>query len=551
MSTNIQVLPGKVGISNTSPTHTLDIGSNVYVDDTADNKLTVNGKIYTTDITVASNLTVMGTTTVINTENLSIKDPIIELARDTIGTGDTGILMKRAANESNVAVFYDEGVGFKIAHTMSGANGTQITVDTANTLPINLYGNVTVTSNLEVGTANLFVDTTTGNVGIGTTNPSVELDVSGKAKITANVEVGTANLFVDVSTSNVGIGTNTPAYPLDVHGTANVGTLYSTLTYSNTSANIVAWNSSTNEIIDSGLEKGFTEHPVEAMASPIHHAEGHGTYEADASDKTYWFHSTYGSPFDKIVGENMWETGVKWTSSNVYDNSNWTTDVGGTRHYGEWLQLKLPYAITLAYSEVYPRINLSPRGPGAGVILGSNDGDNWYKLTEFSGKTYTNGVATKIDVNATTPYQYFRLNVNKLADAANSPGGYVCNVSEWRLFAEKPVTRMENVHISGQTSRVRPSKRGTSSGPRWPSKPMRVRGTWRVNHHHSITTLSDFMLSRIRANTQMVEHHLGRRVVHHFLAVRPQSVEPPVPIHLITNGFRFNSRKLFNCRIST
>jgi hypothetical protein len=210
MSTNIQVLPGKVGISNTSPTHTLDIGSNVYVDDTADNKLTVDGKIYTTDITVASNLTVMGTTTVVNTENLSIKDPIIELARDSIGTGDTGILMKRAANESNVAVFYDEGVGFKIAHTMSGANGTQITVDTANALPINLYGNVTVTSNLEVGTANLFVDTTTGNVGVGTNSPGFSLDVHGTSNVgalTATSVSGNGSSLTSLNASNISTGT--------------------------------------------------------------------------------------------------------------------------------------------------------------------------------------------------------------------------------------------------------------------------------------------------------------------------------------------------------
>jgi hypothetical protein len=210
MSTNIQVLPGKVGISNTSPIHTLDVGSNVYVDDTAENKLTVEGKIYTTDITVASNLTVMGTTTVVNTENLSIKDPIIELARDSIGTGDTGILMKRAANESNVAVFYDEGAGFKISHTMSGANGTQIAVDTANALPINLYGNVTVTSNLEVGTANLFVDTTTGNVGVGTTNPLYSLDVHGTANVGAlTATTGTFSGDVqlnDIFTINSSVG---------------------------------------------------------------------------------------------------------------------------------------------------------------------------------------------------------------------------------------------------------------------------------------------------------------------------------------------------------
>jgi hypothetical protein len=41
----------------------------------------------------------------------------------------------------------------------------------------------------------------------------------------SNIEVGTANLFVNTETSNVGIGTDAPEYTLDVHGTANVGVL--------------------------------------------------------------------------------------------------------------------------------------------------------------------------------------------------------------------------------------------------------------------------------------------------------------------------------------
>tara|TARA_B100001939_G_scaffold241529_1_gene208946 strand:+ start:1140 stop:3752 length:2613 start_codon:yes stop_codon:yes gene_type:complete len=69
-------------------------------------------------------------------------------------------------------------------------------------------------SNIEVGTANLFVDTTTSNVGIHTSSPEYALDVHGPA----NVSVLTA-------ASNVGILTTSPEYALDVHGTANVGVL--------------------------------------------------------------------------------------------------------------------------------------------------------------------------------------------------------------------------------------------------------------------------------------------------------------------------------------
>ena len=41
----------------------------------------------------------------------------------------------------------------------------------------------------------------------------------------SNIEVGVANLFVDTTTSRVGIGTDAPAHTLDVHGSANVGTI--------------------------------------------------------------------------------------------------------------------------------------------------------------------------------------------------------------------------------------------------------------------------------------------------------------------------------------
>ena len=113
MSTNIQVLPGKVGISNTNPTHTLDIGSNVYVDDTGTDVLTVNGQVRT----------------------------------------------------SNILVDHEINIG---ALKITATRGLQSD------------DNFNVSSNLEVGTANLFVDTSTSNVGIGTRSPAYTLDVRGK-----------------------------------------------------------------------------------------------------------------------------------------------------------------------------------------------------------------------------------------------------------------------------------------------------------------------------------------------------------------------------------
>ena len=112
---------------------------------------------------------------------------------------------------------------------------------------LHVEGNVYMSSNLEVGTANLFVDTQTSRVGVGTREPEATLHVEGNVYASSNLEVGTANLFVDTSTSNVGIGTSTPGYTLDVQGDLNV---------SGTTTNVSDKRLKSNvHVIENALEK--------------------------------------------------------------------------------------------------------------------------------------------------------------------------------------------------------------------------------------------------------------------------------------------------------
>jgi hypothetical protein len=222
----------------------------------------------------------------------------------------------------------------------------------------------------------------------------------------------------------------------------------------------------------SGLDVGYTEHPVEPMTDYHTYVEGHGTYEASASSydasfslypwevfdhslSTRWTISTSDDNYNASTGD--WDQTAIDASPNVF-----TSDVGGTRYHGHWLQIKLPYAITLSHSNIYPQT--TARAPVDGVILGSNDGEHWYKLTEFSGKTYSASTWTRIDVNATTSYQYFRMCATK------NGGDSKVELNEWRLFAEKPVTRMENVHISGDLS----SETLHTSYIKWPKVPLKA-----------------------------------------------------------------------------
>jgi hypothetical protein len=157
----------RVGIGKTNPDATLDVDG---------------------DAIIRGDLSVLGTTTTIDTDNLRVQDPIIELGKDNAGTGDLGLVMTRPSGSSNVAVIFDESADtLEIGYTQNNASDTDITMD-STPLSVNVNGNLSVTSNVEVGTANLFVDTVNSRVGIGTTEP-----VSG---LTVFRDIESANSFI-------------------------------------------------------------------------------------------------------------------------------------------------------------------------------------------------------------------------------------------------------------------------------------------------------------------------------------------------------------------
>jgi len=173
----------RVGIGKTNPDATLDVDG---------------------DAIIRGDLSVLGTTTTIDTENLRVQDPIIELGKDNAGTGDLGLVMTRPTGSSNVAIIFDENADtLEIGYTNGGASDTTITM-VSTPLSVNINGDLSITSNLEVS----------GNI-------------NGDLSVTSNLEVGTANLFVDTVNSRVGIGTTEPDATLDVRGSGQYEGIYS------------------------------------------------------------------------------------------------------------------------------------------------------------------------------------------------------------------------------------------------------------------------------------------------------------------------------------
>lgn len=165
------VTTSNVGIANLDPLNTLSVGSNLQVEDTGSNVLTVRGNAAAAAMT-------LGVITIAPSYSLEIVSNI----------GNT---------VSNTVQFTNATTGFVSA------------------------------SNIEIGTTNLFVDTTTGEVTVGE-----QLTVNNRADVTdlhaSNLTVDSA-LYANAATGRVGVNTTSPGdFALDVHGTANVGALTAT-----------------------------------------------------------------------------------------------------------------------------------------------------------------------------------------------------------------------------------------------------------------------------------------------------------------------------------
>jgi hypothetical protein len=238
------VTAGKMGVSNLLPGHTLSIGSNVYVDDVGSNVLVVSGGVL-----LDGNLTVNGGVTSIVTENLKIKDAIIELGQNNTSgdtTLDLGLIMTRP--QSNVTVgFLESSKEIVMSFTESSADSNVITPLVSEDINVHVYGRLYTEANvgvlntnpmhtLDVG-SNLYVDEFGSNIlvvngntylsdivsvgdklGVKTTDPDAELHVVGNAYVSSNLTVDTGTLHVDSTTNSVGIETKNPQANLHVVG---------------------------------------------------------------------------------------------------------------------------------------------------------------------------------------------------------------------------------------------------------------------------------------------------------------------------------------------
>ena len=227
----------RVGILKSVPTHTLDVGSNLYVDDSGSNVLGVTGNTF-----ISGELDVMGNVNL--TSNLIIGSNL-DIAGDVT---------------SNLDVLGNVSVGREVSITGNTVVTGNIT--TSNNLTVAggavITGNIETSSNLTVsGNAEISGNIVTNKITSNTLNVSQSIDISSNLTVGGNLitaeyltvgkdaniagnTVTTSNLIankdVDIFGNTVISGNLTTSYHTTLHKNANIyGNLITTgnLTVSN------------------------------------------------------------------------------------------------------------------------------------------------------------------------------------------------------------------------------------------------------------------------------------------------------------------------------
>jgi len=196
-----------VGIGNANPIHLLDVGNNFYINEGG-------------DVWIGGELFVEGNTSTINTQNLTIKDPIIELARGNPGINDIGVMMTRAVAGSNVGIIFKESNDeLSFGYTGSNAIDQNITFNTSSPLKTKFYGNTYTTGSTHVGRWHFNESQTpTQTITYSSSNVSVTAPVTGTLNMTIqSTQLGFGNeLEVTVNGTQVGVVNDLSPGPITI-----------------------------------------------------------------------------------------------------------------------------------------------------------------------------------------------------------------------------------------------------------------------------------------------------------------------------------------------
>jgi hypothetical protein len=426
-----------VGIANTSPvTKTLQVGSNLYMEDAGSNVLHVTGNIYA-DYFVGDGSQLTGIAATL--------DDIVDQGNTVSNT--IQIVSGQDAS-SNIGLVTWEGVGISV----SNANPTgEYQFGVGSNLLVNVYS-----SNVMTVDGNVFAQKMT--LGTVTITPAYNLQqitetgaTSNQTLVLSNVTTGLtadANIVVDgnvtagsvITSGNVNAGNVITSSNIEVGGdlsvTGNVSVSnrldvgsnlhIENLRVAEVASNLVTYDSTTGEITDSGglfsnKLAVVSEQPPIALTGASTVVTNHGTYTIEASS------GTVVNLFDKVIGEsNKWETDGNYSTAEGTEG-NYTGSASLAGHEGEWVKITMPYKTILRHI----KIESTNESVEDIELVGLNaDGLTWSNLKTETGLT---GTTHTIIVNATTHHRTYGLIVEK---TNTTTGRSAVEIGDLKLFTE-------------------------------------------------------------------------------------------------------------------
>jgi hypothetical protein len=201
------------------------------------------------DTEITGNLLVGGTTTTVNTQNLIVQDPIIQLG-DASASVDSGLLLARPSDTDNVYVGYDQTrTEFAIGFTDNHAGESSIIVKDNVGFTLNVHGNVE---------ASYFFGDGSQLSGIQTATPTLA-SVVDEGNATSNVVLFTNTTTGIKITSNIAFDDKITLQSL-TSGSKNgffvVDTIQLDPDYTSPTRNVLSYDTTTGQIYDSGGQGG-------------------------------------------------------------------------------------------------------------------------------------------------------------------------------------------------------------------------------------------------------------------------------------------------------
>ena len=244
--------------------------------------------------------------------------------------------------------------GFKNLKVVAG----HLISDGANN--VSLYGGLAVTSNLEVGQANLFVDTVSGNVGVGTDTPKEALDVVGNMHLTRVSNVSQVSVDSNVVTEYTGPHDR----PLRKYPEVAL----------------------TSSAINSDY-KGYT------IQRSSDYTDIYGTVEklfnnAEGSDVNSWVAGWNGTNGTYDVGTGEHSGTYHTPGSNNVEGTGAALFAGAPD--GEWVSLQIPNGIRLDHVKIRARDHTDgvEQYPKDFEFWGSNNGTDWSLIKSFTNQSW-------------------------------------------------------------------------------------------------------------------------------------------------------------------